>query len=317
MNASLGKAVKGRIFDVQRFCMHDGPGIRTTVFFQGCPLRCVWCHNPEGIHPRPQLSFIPAKCIGCGYCFRVCPHQAHRMDPERGHVIDREKCARCGLCAKECYASALEMVGREVDVAEIMDEVMRDKPFYDTSGGGMTLSGGEPTMQIDFAEALLVEGRALGLHRCVETCGFADWSRYERLLPLVDLFLFDVKETNPDLHEDFTGAPVEPILRNLERLHERGASILLRLPIIPGHNDREEHFAAVADLFRRMPGLKGAELIPYHRMGEGKTDRFGLEAARRPQVESPDPATVKMWIEKLRAFGARVVNDVEGGEAKA
>ena len=296
----------GRIFDIQRFSVHDGPGIRTTVFLKGCPLRCAWCHNPEGISPRPQLAFDPRRCIGCGYCFRVCRRGAHRMAEGR-HVLDRDVCAACGTCVAECYAEALEFIGREVSVADVMAEVRADRPFYETSGGGLTLSGGEPLAQIDFTEAVLRAAAAEGIHCCIETCGHAPWASFERVRPLVGLFLFDWKETDPGRHKEFTGVTNELIAANLHALYAAGASILLRCPIIPGLNDRQDHFVGIASLCRQMPALLGVELLPYHRLGLGKTERLGTRAGASVDAAMPPREVVQDWAATLRGMGVTVI----------
>jgi len=302
------QAVTGRIFDIQRFSIHDGPGIRTTVFLKGCTLRCQWCHNPESIDPQPVLSFMPDKCIGCGYCFRVCPEGAHRMENGK-HVLDREKCTVCGLCAKECYAKALEIVGRDATVTEVIDEVLRDRPFYETSGGGMTLSGGEPLLQIEFTTALLQAAKLAGLHCAVETCGAIDFARFERVLPYVDLFLYDLKDMDPERHKQFTGAPNDAIIANVRQLHDHGAAVILRLPIVPGLNDRPDHFEGVAKLASELPQLRGVEIIPYHTLGTSKLERLGIEDVYQLRdIKTPEPETVAEWCNALRALGVNVLN---------
>lgn len=306
--------LRGRIFDIQRFSVHDGPGIRTTVFLKGCPLRCLWCHNPEGISSSSEVSFLPEKCAECGECALACNEGAHRFDRrdpsgrEVTHEYDRAACKRCGRCTEFCDMGALELVGRAVTVDEVMKEVALDRTFYLRTGGGMTISGGEPLAQIDFTVALLHAARHQGIHRCVETSGFASWERFRPLLPLVDLFLFDCKETDPEKHKAFTGQSNAIILRNLRELHATGMNIQLQCPVIPGCNDREDHFAAIADLARSLPNLQGVRLLPYHPLGESKLRRFGLRAASDLERQPLDPAQLDHWDNWLRGQGVPVLN---------
>ena len=297
-------ALAGRIFDIQRFSIHDGPGIRTTVFLQGCPLDCAWCHNPEGRVPGPQLAFSPTLCIGCGYCLRHCPNGAHVLDGE-AHRLDRQVCAACFACAEGCYSGALEVLGSERTVADVLDEVLRDRPFYEESGGGVTLSGGEPLAQPAFAEALLRAAKDAGLHTCLETCGAVPWEDLEAVAPHIDLFLYDWKETDPKRHRAFTGRDNASIRENLRRLHERGADIILRCPVIPGINLRDDHLAGIADLARALPRLKGVKVMAYHRLGDGKRERLGLAPETRlpGDLDNMRPGEAEAVAARLRELG--------------
>lgn len=300
--------MNGRIFDIQRFSIHDGPGVRTTVFLKGCPLRCLWCGNPESIGPGPALSYVPERCIGCRACVDVCADQALSLRPATGRVaLDRGRCTRCGKCPPACDPKALEMVGRDAAVGEVMAVVLRDRHYYSSSGGGLTLSGGEPLFQPEFAEQLLYEARTEGLHCAVETSGYADGEVVGRIAPLVDLWLFDYKETDPMLHVKYTSVPRTPIVENLRRLHAQGATILLRCPMVPGHNARPEHLDGIAAIAGEMPKLVGVELLPYYDLWREKLKRFGLESRLPESVKPPDRRTVDSWAGYLRRQGVKKV----------
>ena len=296
--------ITGRVFDIQRFSIHDGPGIRTTVFLQGCPLDCAWCHNPEGRAATPQLAFTPTLCIGCGFCFRHCEHGGHVME-EDAHRLHREGCVACFCCVRECYSGALEVVGSDRTVEEVIAEVLRDRPFYKESGGGMTLSGGEPLAQPVFAEALLRRAKDEGLHTCLETSGAAPWEDLAALVPHVDCFLYDYKETDPERHRACTGQDNARILNNLRHLDDAGVPILLRCPIIPGVNLRDDHLQGIADLAGTLQNLQDVNIMGFHRLGEGKRERIGLPTeARLPEgIENMTPEDVDHVVARLQALG--------------
>ena len=298
--------MEGIIFDIQQFSIHDGPGIRTTVFLKGCPLRCQWCHNPEGISLNPLLSFHERKCLNCGRCFKVCP-QGVFVSYEGKHIINRDKCNSCLLCVEECPTAALEMSGRSITATELMDIVLKDKKFYETSGGGLTLSGGEPLMQTDFACEILDLAKRNGLHRAVETCGFGTFSQLEKMAAQTDLFLFDFKESNAENHKTYTGQSNTLIGENLEKLNRLGKEILLRCPIIPGVNNREDHFKAIADLTRKYENVMGAELLFYHKMGISKRERFGLNGVNFSEFSLVDEKMKEMSKESVIKWGGHLI----------
>ena len=286
----------GCVFNIQKFSIHDGPGIRTAVFCKGCPLRCLWCHNPEGLSKEPEIEFEPTKCIGCRACEAACPKSCHRFDEEGRHLYDRTRCTRCGACVSACLPGSLKTVGKRMTPEEALEKVMADKIFYDTSGGGMTVSGGEPFFQPDFTLALLKAAKAEGLHTAVETSGYCSREVILSALPFADLFLFDYKATGDEAHRKFTGVPQEPILANLKAVSDGGAKIVLRCPIIPGANDTEKHFAAIAALMEATPGIEHADLEPYHPLGTGKAPKIG----KTQDFVTAAPSKERM--EEIRAF---------------
>ena len=292
---------KGLIFDIKRFAIHDGPGIRTAFFLKGCPLRCLWCHNPEGIAPEPEIFYDPQFCIRCGACAKACPAGAHSVSAG-DHVYNRELCRGCGACARRCPSQALRRVGREVTAAELIEIALRDRPFYERSGGGITLSGGEPMMQAAFVLEVLSAARAERLHTCMDTSGFAPWPDFARVLDCVDLFLYDVKDTDARRHRDNTGVDPGLILDNLRRLDEAGANLTLRCPVIPGVNDNEEHLRELFRLWKSLRSAPVVEILPHHRMGEAKRERIGKTSAgaRFPQA---DPQAAQGWASRLRTLG--------------
>jgi pyruvate formate lyase activating enzyme len=296
--------ITGIVFDIKKFSIHDGPGIRTTVFFKGCPLSCWWCHNPEGQSPAPELVLRESRCIRCGACLEVCAQSAISWD---GDVVftDREKCVLSGACVEACYAEAREIVGREMTVAQVMAEIERDVAFYDQSGGGVTFSGGEPLSQPGFLLALLRACNEKGIHTAMDTCGFATWETLDSIRKHVDLFLYDLKLMDEAKHREFTGASNELILRNLQRLSARGHNIFLRVPIIPGINDNAENIRQIGAFAAALPHLKRVDILPYHRAAAEKYHRlnkvYGLPETRPPSDERMAEIT-----QILKGFGLRV-----------
>jgi pyruvate formate lyase activating enzyme len=302
------------ITDIQRFAVNDGPGFRTIVFLKGCPLHCAWCHNPETIRSQPDLYWKKRLCVQCGACLDACPEDAivPPIDPERAnaegsgyHKVIRDRCTHCGKCVEACLYGALVTAGKPLSIPEILDEVASDKPFYDNSGGGMTLSGGEPTAHADFAYEILSGVRARGIHTCLDTNGYCEWPVLERLLEVTDLVLYDIKHLSPEKHREWTGVDNKKILENIRRLTERGMDVWVRIPVVPGFNDDVEFHQKAAEFLSSLPGkIARVDLLPFHNWCQDKYAWLGIDW-RLAETEAMEPALLevpKMFYEDRGLF---------------
>jgi glycyl-radical enzyme activating protein len=294
------EAPLGILMDVKRLAIHDGPGIRTTLFLKGCPLHCLWCHNPEGMQSKPQLAYNAHQCINCGECAAVCPSGAHVMLPS-GHVFLREKCLGCGLCAPRCLGAALRFYGRTVSVSQAYRTAIEDLPFFVHSGGGVTLSGGEPLAQADFCQALLRELKKQDVHLAIDTCGCVAWSEIAKVLPWTDLFLYDIKHIDSRKHRILTGQGNEQILQNLTRLSAAGAGIEIRMPLIPGCNDDRETLHGIGRFLGSLR-ITRMKLLPYHALSHSKYLSLDMPDTL-PGVPTPTPAILRESVDILRGYG--------------
>ena len=286
---------KGLVFGIQHFSIHDGEGIRSNVFLKGCPLRCLWCHNPEGLSSQIGIQYIQNKCRGCGRCGYIFKNM---------HDLYIKTESQKQAYAAQCVYGALEPVGKWMTVTEVIDDVMKDLRFFKESDGGITVSGGEPMLQHEFTLALLKEAKKRGIQTAMETSGFALLKQYKQVLPYVDEFLWDYKETDEIKHKEFTGVSNQRILENLDALYKDGANIILRCPIISGLNDTEEHFRGIAQRSSQMKNLKGVELMPYHKFGVAKDTRIGR--MEQKEYEVPSKNMKKYWEEQIIAMGGRL-----------
>jgi len=267
--------LKGLVFDIQRYSIHDGPGIRTVVFLKGCPLRCLWCSNPESQKDSIELEFRSSLCEQHMLCFGICPHAAIHPDPkvDPPGKIDFQKCTLCGDCVRICPTGALHFIGQEMTTGQVFQEILKDISFFRKSWGGVTLSGGEPFAQPEFSLEILQRCYQRNIHTAVETSGQVNWDVLQKALPLTGLFLYDLKHLDPHTHLEYTAVPNELILSNLSRLVDSGANVILRIPLIPGFNMDEEHLQSVGDLAARLE-IKEVHLMPFHQFGKDKYTRL-------------------------------------------
>ena len=289
--------MKARIFEIKRFAVHDGDGIRTTVFFKGCPLRCVWCHNPEGIGLAPQLSFFAEQCVGCGACVRSCPVGAHSME-QGSHCLDRTACTACGACESVCPENALRLYGKEMTVDELLPLLLEDRDFYEASGGGVTLSGGECLLRAEFCASLLKALKGNGIHTAVDTCGFVPVKAIAQVLPYTDLFLYDIKAMDETVHMACTGRSNQLILENLAYIDSHGTPVEIRIPLVPHYNS--DQIEPIADYLSRLRHPPKVRLLPYHNYAGSKYTALAMAHTLPEQL--PDQAMMERARQLLNKY---------------
>ncbi|WP_312952011.1 glycyl-radical enzyme activating protein [Superficieibacter sp.] len=289
---------EGVLFNIQRYSLHDGPGIRTIPFFKGCPLACKWCSNPESQRPQPELIYKKNDCIRCGKCIEVCPQNA--LSPSNPSFVDRSRCVQCGECTKVCPTQALEMKGKRMTVNDVIRELQKEENLFRRSGGGVTLSGGEPLAQPEFARELLKACKAKGWHTAIETTGFTTKEVIEDVFPWIDLALTDIKAINPSVHEQNTGVNNSRILENLLRISFI-TKVIVRIPLVPGVNDNEEEIRSIAEFAKLMSGVDTIHLLPYHTFGENKYNLLGriYPMGNTPSLAENKIENLKKMIESM------------------
>jgi pyruvate formate lyase activating enzyme len=294
--------VSGLVTNIQRYSLQDGPGIRTTVFLKGCPLDCWWCHNPEGLASEQEIVRVESRCLRCGECIEACPQEIARLNSESE---DRAACAHCGACVRACPTGARQFAGLRMTVEDVMQEIIKDSIFHDDSSGGVTFSGGEPLLQPEFLLALLRACHHAGVHTAVDTCGFVKESTLLQVAALADLILFDLKILDDARHRKFTGVSNQVILENLREVCRKHANVWLRVPLIPGINDASEELGTMAQFAASLSSIRQVNLLPYHRTGVQKFQRFGRDY-RLPDVMPPSAAEIQAATELFVACGLRV-----------
>lgn len=294
--------MKAKIFEIKRFAVHDGDGIRTTVFFKGCPLKCVWCHNPEGISPNPQLAYYNNKCIKCGNCVAVCEAGAQKID-KNGHFLDRDLCKLCGKCAKVCMGNALRFYGQDFTVEELIPILLEDKEFYIESGGGVTLSGGECLLQADFCEEIMRQLKENGVHTAVDTCGFIPKESIDKVMPYTDIFLYDIKAYDESVHTGCTGRSNEIILDNIKYIDDSGKKTEIRIPYVPSYNS--EQVEKIAEFLRGLKNLTKVRILPYHNYASSKYKSLDMENTLPERL--PTQLEIQSVVEEFRKKGLNCV----------
>lgn len=304
--------VSGVITNIQVYSLHDGPGVRTLVFLKGCPLRCDWCCNPECVTPDLEVEFYKSKCTQCGACLKACSQKAINPDLElkSGFKIDKGLCNECGDCVQTCPAEALKLVGKVVSVDEVMAKVRKDKYFYLTSRGGLTISGGEPLYQFEFTRELLKRAHEENIDAAIETCGYAPWKRYEQILPYLNLILYDIKHMDPAKHKRMTGVSNRLILSNLKKLSQSGVPLVIRLPLIPEFNLDRDNTTKTAEFVSKLANITEVNLMPFHQMGKDKYYRlcrdYSLQNLKALDSDAEGMVMVRDLKSTLEAYGLRV-----------
>jgi pyruvate formate lyase activating enzyme len=309
-NSNIIEEIKGVIFNIQRYSIHDGPGIRTTIFLKGCPLSCLWCQNPESQSYKSEIFYNAERCVGCGKCIAVCPVKAIKMRDDKVET-DRKICTGCGACVEACPEEARELAGKTMNVREAFNEAVKDEIFYKRSGGGVTLSGGDPFAQPAFSAGILKLCKEAGINTAIDICGYTPWKTMEPIMSYVDLILYDFKHMDSAEHEKLTGVPNELIFENIKKIHKLHKSIFIRVPVIPGHNDSQQNIEATADfIVKELDPSIQVNLLPYHRLGESK-----IVQLERPDIklsaEPPDENYMLHLKEIMEAHGLN--NVVIGG----
>ncbi len=312
-------SISGTIFNIQRYSIHDGPGIRTTVFLKGCTLSCFWCHNPEGRKNIPEVQFYPDRCITCLECVSKCVNEAHLFQ-ENLHIYFRDRCVGCGLCVETCYSEALVKTGTVFTAEEVMEEILRDRLFYETSDGGVTLSGGEPILQPEFSLEILKRCKEEGLLTAIETCGHYPWKHVEPLLPYTDLIMMDLKHLNEDKHREVSGASNQKILENARRFALTDKPIIFRTPVIPSVNDDPADIQAIVGFIKNLINERASqsnghvrqeaiqyELLPFHKLASDKYNSLGMEYSAR-DINPPSKEKMCQLADLARASSIDVID---------
>ena len=295
---------KAMLMDVKRFAVHDGPGLRTTLFLKGCSLKCLWCHNPEGISGKPQLAYYAHKCILCGACVKVCPVGAHRV--LGGHSFLRENCVCCGSCETVCLGEAITLYGRQIGVEEAYQIATEDRLFY-RGTGGVTVSGGEPLLHAAFVKELFTKLKQERIHTAVDTCGNVPWEQFAQVLPMTDLFLYDIKHIDPETHKKLTGADNRLIFENLQKLSDAGKAIEIRMPLVPGVNDDRETLKGIGTFLQKLQ-ITRMKVLPYHSMARSKYAALGMTDTM-PDVPTPTEKMLQKAAALLQSYGINAVTE--------